>query len=88
MPIGENVLIIALLYLVRQGCTRDLGLRVVIRLLKVVFRRASQNETSLGGGSVTKPLITWVPACCLNMRHYPILRQHFYGSRLYCFNFR
>ena len=74
---GKTVISIPVISLSVKAVRGIRAVRRVMESLKVVFRQPSQNETSLGGVSVTKPLITRIPACCLNMRHYPILRQHF-----------
>ena len=84
---GENVLIIACYTLSVKAVRGIQVIRHVIGSLKVVFS-LSQNETYLEVVWLSEPLITRVTALCLNMKQCPILRQHFYCCRLYCFIFR
>lgn len=55
MPIGENVLLVVLYNLVRQGGTRVHTVRDVIGSFKVVFSSVLQNTTRLGVVQVVEP---------------------------------
>ena len=60
---GENVLLVVLYNLVRQGGTRVHTVRDVIGSLKVVFSRVFQNETRLEAVWIAEPVIKRVSAC-------------------------
>ncbi|MDE0683623.1 MAG: hypothetical protein OXI63_11955 [Candidatus Poribacteria bacterium] len=69
MPIGENVLIGSSITLSVKAARGIQAVHDVIGVLKVIFRRVSQNATSLEAIWLSEPLIKQVPACCVAYRN-------------------